>query len=176
MTPDPSFVRALTAYDAKLRVRFGVHTGLFLIERKMALRNPAWLAERPLNPFGRGARAKDLWAGWRAGYCHVLSVHPSLLYWSQVAPELARTDREQAGSWQALTDQLEAVDAQMEAERQRTLTNWSESAAKDAADHLMVLEGHTVFTPPDPSGVLPSDRVEQHPDGFVVRVRKGAHH
>ena len=175
MTPDPSFVRDLTAYDPKLRVRWGRHTGLFLIERKMELRNPAWLAERPLNPFGRGARAKDLWAGWREGYCHVLSVHPSLLFWAKVAPELARTDRERAGSWQALSDQIDAADAQLAAANQRDVANWSEAASKDAADALQWGYGHTLATPTDPSGVMPSDTVEQHPDGFVIRTRKGAH-
>lgn len=175
MTPDPSFVRDLAAYDPKLRVRWAKHTETFMIERRMEVRNPAWLAERQLNPFGVGKRKKDLWEGWRAGYVHVLSVHPSLLNWQTVAPVLASTDREQAGSFQALADQMDAADAAMDAERERTVKNWSESAAKDAASRLFWLEGHTVATAHEESGVIPSDTVERHPDGFVIRTRKGAH-
>ena len=111
-TPEPSFVADLAAYDASLRCRWGVHSQRWLIERKMPPRSPAWLAERPLNPFGTGPRAKDLWAGWREGYVHVLSVDPSLLHWRLVAPALAETDRQQAGSWEALNRQMDAVDAQ----------------------------------------------------------------
>ena len=175
MTPDPSFVRDLTAYDPKLRVRWGKHTERWIIERRLELRNPAWRAERPLNPFGHSPRAKDLWVGWKAGYVCVMLVDPQILTWRMVAPELAKIDREQAGSFQALNDQIDAADAKLEAERERTVTNWSESRAKDGADYLMWLEGHTVATAHEESGVLPSDAVEHHPDGFVIRTRKGAH-
>ena len=174
-TPPPSFVKDLVAYDPALRCRWGKHTALWFVERKMAVRNPAWLAERPLNPFGQSKRAKDLWAGWRDGYCHVLSVHPSLLHWQTVAPELARSDREQAGSWDALNRRIEDADAAMDQQRERALTNWSEAAASEGADRLMWLEGHRQATPMSPSGVESSDAVEQHPDGFMVRVRKGVH-
>ena len=172
--PDPSFVRDLAAYDPALRVRWARHAEMWFIERKMALRNPAWLAERPLNPFGVGKRKKDLWEGWRDGYVHVLSVHPTLLNWQTVAPALASTDRELAGSWEALNQQMEAVDARLEAERERTVANWSAERASDAADHLFWQEGHTVATPHEASGVTPSDTVEAH-EGFTVRTRKGAH-
>lgn len=175
MTPDPSFVRDLTAYDPLLRVRWGRHSERWLIERKMAVRNPAWLAERPLNPFGPGKRKKDAWEGWRQGYVLVMMVDPRLLHWQMVGPELARTDREQAGGWEALNQQIEAADAKLEAEREQAVKNWSESAAKDAADALQWGFGHRIATPVDPSGVIPSDTVEQHPDGFVIRTRKGAH-
>lgn len=175
MTPDPSFVRDLQAYDPKLRVRFGKHSERWIIERKMEVRNPAWLAERPLNPFGPGKRKKDAWDGWRQGYVVVMMVDPSCLNWQMVAPQLARTDLEQAGSWEAINQQIEAADAKLEAERERTVKNWSESAAKDAADALQWGFGHTVATAHEASGVIPSDTVEQHPDGFVIRTRKGAH-
>jgi len=175
MNPPSSFVKDLTAYDNLLRCRWARHTETWFIERKLAIRNPAWLAERPLNPFGVGKRKKDLWEGWREGYVHVLSVHPSLLNWKTVAPALASTDRELAGSWEALNQQIDAADAKLEAERERTVRNWSESAAKDGADYLMWLEGHTMATAHEESGVLPSDTVEQHPDGFLIRTRKGAH-
>lgn len=176
MSPQPpaSFVKDLTAYDRLLRVRWGRHSERWLIERKLAVRNPAWLAERPLNPFGGGRRQKDLWEGWKEGYVHILSVHPSLLNWQTVAPELVRTDREQAGSWEALTQRLEAADEAMEQARERTLKNWSEDHSKEGADRLMWLEGHRHAMPHDPSGVEPSDHVEAH-EGFTVRVRKGQH-
>jgi hypothetical protein len=174
MTPDPSFVRDLKAYDPLLRVRWAVHSKLWFIERKLQVRDPGWLAERPLNPFGTGKLAKDRWAGWRSGHVHVMSVHPSLLHWSQVAPVLVKSDSQQAGSWAALADRMDAADAAMEAERERTVTAWSEAAAKDGADHLYWQAGATVAAPHEPSGVIPSDRVEQHPDGFTIRTRKGA--
>lgn len=173
-TPEPSFVADLAAYDASLRCRWGVHSQRWLIERKMPPRSPAWLAERPLNPFGTGPRAKDLWAGWREGYVHVLSVDPSLLHWRLVAPALAETDRQQAGSWEALNRQMDAVDAQADAQRQRTVDTWVEAASHEAADRLMWLEGHTQAMPHEPSGVVPSDAIEPH-DGFTVRIRKGRH-
>jgi hypothetical protein len=170
MTPDPSFVRDLTAYDPRLRCRWARHAETWFIERKLEARNPAWRAERPLNPFGTSKRKKDLWEGWREGYVHVLSVHPSLLHWRTVAPALAESDREQAGSWQALADQMDAADAAMDAARERTLTNWSEAASKDAADHLYWQQGHTIGLAPPPAPVG-----ERHPDGFLVRIRKGDH-
>ena len=175
MTPDPSFVKDLTSYDPLLRVRWAKHSEVWFIERKLQVRNPAWLAERPLNPFGHGPRKKDLYEGWRQGYVHVLSVHPTLLHWQTVAPALASTDRELAGSWKNLADRMDAADAKLEAEREQTMKNWSESAAKDAADALQWGFGHRIATPVDPSGVIPSDTVEHHPDGFLIRTRKGAH-
>jgi len=173
MTPPSSFVKDLAAYDPALRCRFGRHMQKWLIERKLEIRNPAWLAERPLNPFGHGARAKDLWAGWREGYVHVLTVPPDLLAWSIVAPHLAAVDREQAGGWQALIQRIEDADAVLEAQRERNVVNWAEATAGEAADVIMWREGHRLATPHEPSGVASSDRVEAH-DGFTVRVRKGA--
>jgi len=173
--PPPSFVKDLTAYDASLRVRWGAHTERWFIERKMPERNPAWTSERPLNPFGTNARARDLWAGWKEGYVLVMMVHPDVLHWRMVAPALADTDLHQAGSFEALNRKLDAADAAVEAERERTLQNWSASHALDAADALQWGFGHRVATAHEESGVVPSDRVEQHPDGFTIRTRKGAH-
>jgi len=173
MTPPRSFVKDLAAYDPALRVRWAKHMGKWLIERKLELRNPAWLAERPLNPFGHSPRAKDLWQGWRQGYVHVLTVPRELLAWSVVAPHLAAVDREQAGSWEALIQRIEEADAKLEAERARNVVNWAEATAGEAADTIMWREGHRVATAHAPSGVASSDRVETH-EGFTVRVRKGA--
>ena len=174
MTPDPSFVRELTAYDPLLRCRWAPHMQTWIIERKMAPRNPAWLAERPLNPFGTGKRAKDLWAGWKEGYVHVLSVHPSLLAWSIVAPALATSDREQAGSWEALNRRMAEVDEAHDAQVERAVTTWSKQAAGEAADRIMWLDGHRQAMPHEPSGVASADTVEQR-EGFTVRIRKGTH-
>lgn len=164
--PDPSFVKDLHAYDPKLRVRWGTHTERWIIERQMPPRDPAWRAERPLNPFGTNKRAKDLWAGWKQGYLCVMLVDRALLNWRTVAPELAKSDREQAGSWQALADQMDAADAAMDAERERAMTNWSESASKDAADHLYWQQKHTVAMAPAPESV-------ESREGYTVRVRRG---
>ena len=147
--------------------------GKWLIERKLDLRNPAWLAERPLNPFGHGARAKDLWIGWRAGYVHVLTVPRELLAWSVVAPHLAAVDREQAGSWDALIQRIEDADAALEAQKARAVVTWADAAAGEAADTIQWREGHRVATAHEPSGVASSDRIEAH-EGFTVRVKKGA--
>ncbi|HJQ65353.1 MAG TPA: hypothetical protein VJ816_03195 [Gemmatimonadales bacterium] len=166
MTPDPSFVKDLQAYDAKLRVRWGRHTERWIIERKVPDRDPAWRAERPINPFGTNKRAKDLWAGWREGYVCVMLVHPSLLNWRTVAPELAASDSQHAGSWEALADRMDAADAAMEAERMRTVTNWSESASKAGADHLFWQQKHTIAV------TQPTPYEARHPDGFIVRTRR----
>jgi hypothetical protein len=171
--PD-SFVKDLKAYDPKLRCRWGTHCERWIIERKVEIRNPAWRAERPINPFGQNKRAKDLWAGWREGYLCVLMVDRTLLNWQTVAPELARTDRERAGSWEAVNRAIEAADAVMEQQRERSVANWHESASLDAADALQWREGNYIATPMTPSDVRPMDTLELR-EGYTVRVRKGQH-
>lgn len=165
MTPDPSFVKDLTAYDRQLRVRWGPHTARWLIERRLPPRNPQWIAERP-NPFGRSPRAKDLWEGWKAGYLHVLSVDRELLHWQTVAPVLAEADAQQAGGWAALNVKMDAAEAAWEASLDRERVTWQQAAGYEAADMLAWLQGRRV------SMFQPEAEAIRHPDGFVIRDRR----
>jgi hypothetical protein len=163
MTPDPSFVRDLKAYDPLLRVRYGIHTEKWILERKMPTRSPQYLAERPASE--RSARAKDLALGWAQGYVHVLSVDPSLLAWHHVAPALRDADLHFAGSWKALNQRLDDAEAAWYAAKDREQTDWAQQASYEAFDHLGYLEKRRV------SMAQPEERVEQH-EGYVVRDRR----
>lgn len=166
--PPVSFVRDLHGYDAALRVRFGVHTKRWIIERRLPERNPQWVQERA-NPFGRGNRAKDLWLGWKEGYVHVLSVDRDLLNWQTVAPVLAEADMQQAGSWAKLNAKMDEAEAKWEAGIDREQKDWTEQASYAAYDHMAYFEGRRIsmFDP----GEVPAER---HPDGFLIRDRRGA--
>lgn len=154
MTPMPGFVKSLQGYDRSLRVRFARHLGVFFIERKLPRRQPQWLKEKPC-PWGTTAepesegrkRANDLWESWQEGYVHVMSVHPDLLAWSLVAPELARCDMQRAGGFEKLNAELDAAEEAWEAEQERKKQTWLESASREAHDRLAWLEGRRVAVP-----------------------------
>lgn len=138
----PGFIRDLRAYDRLLRVRWAEHQGVWFIERKLPPRNPQFLAEQK-NPWG-SPRGLDLFDGWKDGYVHVLSVHPDLLAWSVVAPELARCDSQRAGSFDKLNAELDAAEAAWEAEQARTRKTWLEGASRETHDLLAWRQGRRV--------------------------------
>ena len=165
MTPDPSFVADLRAYDPRLRVRWALHSARWFIERELPPRNPQWISERP-NPFGRSARAKDLWEGWRDGYVHVLSVDQADLHWSIVAPVLTEQDSQQAGGFDALNRKMDEAEAAWERHADGATRDWAEQASYDAYDHLAWREGRRVSLHQPAAVDIP------HPDGFVIRDRR----
>ena len=142
MTPMPGFVKDLHAYDRQLRVRWSTHTSRWLIERKLPPRNPQFLREIP-NAW-TSPRGLDLYEGITEGYVHVMSVHPDLLAWSIVAPELSRCDAERAGGFAGLNAELDAAEAQWQAGVDRERQNFLESASRAAHDDLAWADGRRV--------------------------------
>lgn len=164
MMAPPSFTRELLAYDSALRCRWGKYTEKWLIERQMPLRHPQLRGEAPTSE--RSARQKDLAQGYAEGYVHVLSVAPSLLAWQHVAPALREADLHWAGDWAAMNRRLDEAEAQWEAAQDKERATWTHQASLEAYDHIAYQEGRRValFDPPE--------RVEQHPDGFLIKDRR----
>lgn len=140
-TPPREFVSALRTFDASLRIRWGARTSLWIIERAMPPRHKQLLAERP-NPW-HSARGLDLYDGWREGYLHVMSVHPSLLD-HRVFAELRRCDIWAQGGLARLTDRLDAIEEAEEKAADREIHNFNEAAAKEMHDRLAWLQGRRV--------------------------------
>ena len=148
MTPDPAFVAELAAFDPDLRVRWSTHRAklgrpLWIIERKIPANAPKELALLKALDLSRHtikkmnhARTVDLWHGAREGYAHIMDVHPGLLAWSRVAPELAKADAWRVGGMKALAD---AQDAELDAEektKERAAQAIIEKHLDGVHDHL----------------------------------------
>ena len=66
--PPPGLVKDLRGYDPTLRLRFGRHRKLWMVEKALPVRHPSLAQERP-NPLGHSPAAKDVFdAMWR-GEC-----------------------------------------------------------------------------------------------------------
>ena len=143
MTPESSLVADLAAYDPKLRVRWASHTGNWFIERKLDRRPTGFEHVTPPAEDAPALR-RDLWAGWREGWLHVLTVSPELCHWRFIAPELARMDSWRQGSFKAINAQLDADAEAWDAAKDKAIDHWAEGASKDAADHVGWFEKRTV--------------------------------
>jgi hypothetical protein len=143
MTPDPSLVADLHAYDSRLRIRWARHIAKWFVERKLELRNPQLVTEKPLEESASPLK-RDLWESWQEGYVHVLTVPPDLAHWQFIAPELSSSDSWRAGSMGAINDALDAREAKYDADTDKRIDNWAEAATKDAYDHMGWFEGRTV--------------------------------
>lgn len=146
MNAPKEFVSALRSFDPDLRIRWAVRSELWFIERKLPERHVALLAERP-NPW-KSQRGLDLYDGWRFGFVHVLSVHPTLLD-HRVFDVLAAADSFRQGGFKELNRQLDAAEELWEKETDKEIANWNESAAKDAAERMPWLQGRRVSVPDD---------------------------
>jgi hypothetical protein len=166
MTPPADLVRELKAYDAELRLRWGVHQKLFVIERKMPPRHKQLLAERP-NPW-QSPKGLDLWDGWKDGYVHVLSVHPDLVQNTPlVMQEVAKGDLWRAGGTAAINRRLDAIREQEEREADRAVAHFTEAAAKEVYEDLAWASGRRVaVSTPDPLSTMEAR------DGYVVNDRR----
>lgn len=143
----PSFVRDLHNYDAALRLRWGVHQAVWIIERKMEPRHKRYLAEQP-NPF-KNPRGLDLAEGWRQGYVHVMNVHPDLLSWATVVPHLANADLWRHGSTEAMNRACDEAEAAEERAADQQVDDYVSSAARDAADRFAWLGKRRISVPED---------------------------
>lgn len=168
-TPPPDFVADLQRYDPALRVRWGVRTQLWHLERRLPPRHRQLLAEKP-NPW-KSPKGLDRFDGWKDGYVLVMRVHPSRLHWRLVVEELTRWDAHLKGGMARLDDEIRRQEEQEEAQQDRYEDDWHRQHARDAADTMQWRLGHRVPTALSPVEVPPSDHVEQH-EGFSVRISK----
>jgi hypothetical protein len=154
VTPPAELVRELKAYDPELRVRWGVHQRLWIVERQMPPRHKQLLAERP-NPW-QSPKGLDLWDGWKEGYVHVLSVHPDLIRNTPlVMGEVAKGDMWRAGGQAAVNRRLDDLAAQEEREADRAVAHYTEAAAKETYDDLAWATGRRVaMSTPDPLAAM----------------------
>ena len=151
VTPPPEAVTALRRFDPELRLRWGYHQNLWIIERKMPTRHIQYLRECP-SPEGKTARSKDIREGWREGYVHVLSVHPDLLCnWPLVEQTLRECDSWRYGGFDRMNRVLDDAVAQENAATDRQVQNFNESASREAHDRLQWLLGNRVaVSTPEP--------------------------
>ena len=133
MTPPQEMVAKLKRYDPQLRLRWGVRTNMWYIERLLPPLHHQLMTERP-NPW-KSDKGKDLYDGWKEGYVHVLTVHPSLLD-DRVFEHLAEADTWRVGGMTRFSDRLDRIQADMEAEEDRGIKTWQESAARETHDIL----------------------------------------
>lgn len=164
-TPDPGLVANLRRLDPDLRLRWGRHQALWLIELKAREREPAWLAERP-NPMGSTPRAMDTWEGWKDGYMYVTRLaHPITYPWAFIAEHLTHLSLEAHRAKDALLERLEAAEAEDEARAKRAWDVVNEAGAKEIYDRLAWDQGRRV------SLATPAPREEPR-EGYVVVDRR----
>jgi len=144
MNPPREFVSALRAFDPELRIRWAQRTSLWFVERKLPERHRQLLSERP-NPW-KSPRGFDLYDGWKEGWVHVLSVHPTLLD-HRVFDVLAAADSYRQGGFEGINRQLDEAVAKWEHDTDREIKNWNESASKEAAERMPWLQGRRVVVP-----------------------------
>jgi hypothetical protein len=167
MTPDPSFVADLQAYDPTLRVRWARHRACWSIEKRVRERMPDYLAMEP-NHIGRSDAAKDLWESFIDGYLVVLSVHRTLLHWRLVAPELHKFDMHAAGGVEAINRALDAEAEAKEAAADRAVDRFVEAGSRDLHDRIAWDDGRRVSGyDPDPYAHF------EQADGFKIYDRRG---
>jgi len=166
-TPDPGFVAELHRYDKNLRVRWAVRSQAWFIEEyqpryQHIMRRAGPPSSSPLN--------MDIWEGFTAGYLHVLTVGPDLLYWRIVEPALHRTDLAK----HALADVMHRIEQAEEAEEasiDRRIDTWNEANTREMYDELQWDYGNRIATPMRETPP-PRFHVEQR-DGYTITVRKG---
>lgn len=163
MIPPRELKRAVSEYDATLHVAWGP-------------RSCMWMIGKPLPPGLMGVEPKprtsprglDLNEFWRAGFFHVMNVHPSLATNGPlIKEELARVDAWAQGGMKRLADSLEIADEKDEAAAQRHIANTAEALTSDFVDHLAWLDGRRVAVT-DPTREAPGEDM----GGFVLRDRR----
>ena len=96
-------------------------------------RHKQLLSERP-QPW-RSPRGLDILDGWREGYVHVLSIHPTLLD-NRVFDTLRECDIWAQGGIARVNKALDDAVAQERASVDKDIQNWNESASREAHDML----------------------------------------
>lgn len=143
--------------------------GLWFIERKVPEQVLVRLQGRPC-PW-KSPRGLDLYDGFREGYQHILSVHPSLLNWPTVQPTLAESDMHRIGGAKEVNRKLDEADERWEQQTDKVISDYNESAALAMHDDLAwALGNRMAVTEPARPG-LREGTFEQR-DGFVIRDRR----
>jgi hypothetical protein len=163
MIPPRELKRAVSEYDASLKVMWGPRSCMWMIGKPLP---PGLMGVEPKpRTSPRGLDLNDL---WRAGMFHVMNVHPSLATNGPlVKEELARCDAWAQGGMKRLADALEAQDEKDEAANQRHIANTAEALTSDFYDHYQWLEGNRVAVT-DPPREAPGEAR----DGYIVRDRR----
>ena len=150
MTPEPSLVSELKAYDRLLRIRWGRHSEKFLVERYHPHSDPRLAHATPPEDTASPIR-RDLYEGWREGYVHVLTVPRELCYWHFIAPELHRLDGEKQGGMKGINRQLDEQAVAQDRAEDKRIEDWSEVATDEAYERLAWMDGRRVaVTNPEP--------------------------
>ncbi len=143
MTPEPSLVAELAAYDKALRIRWARHSEKWLVERHQPASDPR-LANALPPPDSATPIRKDLYEGWREGYVHVLTVARNLAHWAFIGPELSRLDSWRQGGVKAINRALDEEAVAFEAAADKKIDNYVEAATDDAYEHLAWASGRRV--------------------------------
>lgn len=169
MNPIPplSLVQNLALLDKDLRIRWGRHQAVWLIELKVKERQPAYLAEKP-NPMGTTPRAKDWWESWVDGYAFVTKLaHPIVYPWDFIAAHLKHLSLEAHQGKAELLRRLDAAEAEDEAKAKREWARINETGAKEIYDRLAWDTKREIST-----YVGTSAPKEEARDGYVVVDRR----
>lgn len=163
-TPPKEFVSALRNFDASLRLRWGVRTSLWIIERKMEGERHVQLLRERSNPF-RNPQSWDIHDGSVEGYVNVMFVHPMLLD-HRVFPVLADADLWRQGGVKKMADRWDEIDAAREAEAERENGDQIHAMTSDFYEHLAWQTGRraAVTTPGEPEAEVR--------EGYKVRDRR----
>ena len=163
-TPPAGLVRDLQAYDASLRLRWGRHQNVWMLEKKLSVRLEG-THDAP-NPLGTSQTQRDLYEGAKDGWVHILSIPPTLLTSAVVLKWLHENDLHVQGSFDAINRRLEAMQEAEERARDRELDLFVEIGSREIHDTAAWLDGRRVsqYNPPVEVG-------EAH-DGFRVLDRR----
>jgi hypothetical protein len=169
-TPPPSIERDLALYDPRLRLRWGPHTALWYLERKMDARHPQLEKERP-NPGGTSPRWRDIWPGWKDGYAVVMAIHPSRCTTRIILEALRSTDLHALGGTDALNRRLDAIQEEEDKRLDRELDTFVEAGSRELFDRCQWVGKRKIQVPNDDVTVERITPVIQH-EGFTVLDRR----
>lgn len=165
--PPDGLVDNLRRFDPALRLRWGRHQELWLIEVKLPPRAPQLHAERP-SPIGRTPHALDWWEGWKDGYLYVTQMrHPIEYPWDFIAAHLKHLSLQADHAKDALLDRLDAAEAAEEAAADRAWQVNNEAAAKQLYDDFAWDQGRRVSL--NEPGAHPKEEAR---DGYIVLDRR----
>lgn len=169
-TPPPSIERDLALYDDRLRLRWGPHTQLWYLERKMDARHPQLEKERPA-PGGTSPRWRDIWPGWRDGYAVVMAVHPSLCTSRLILAALRDSDIHAHDGSAALNRRLDEIQEAEDKALDRQLDTFVEAGSRSLFDRDQWIGKRKIQVPNDDVTVERITPVIEH-EGFKVLDRR----
>jgi hypothetical protein len=177
-TPPKSLVRAVHAYDPRLRVRWAHASHRWSIECRMPARHPEFLrmVKPPTLVDTTTAKiAVDRYEAMQASYFPVLTVPKDQGHRVEdIIAAIRENDAAAQGSMTKINDALDAAQALWEAQQAKAQKTYVEDRAAEADTLVQWAGGHKIATPMSPQESVASDRVVQM-DGFRMNVRRGLH-